>query len=929
MANQRKNNNKMNMNMSRPSMLWLYGLIGAFIIGYYVFGDVNDTPVPSDWATVERMVEKGEVEKIQVVNRDQAQVFLKKEAVEQYRRDTVDKRFRRLPETGVQLLFTIGSVDSFREDLKAAEQQSGQVVPVVYENKANDWTNVLINLLPWVLIIGVWIFVMRSMSRGAGGGAGGGIMNVGKAKAQVFDKDNSKRVTFKDVAGLEEAKVEIMEIVDFLKKSDKYKELGAKIPKGALLVGPPGTGKTLLAKAVAGEANVPFLSISGSDFVEMFVGVGASRVRDLFEQAKQKAPCIVFIDEIDAIGRARGKNAGFSGNDERENTLNQLLTEMDGFQTNTGVIVLAATNRADILDKALMRAGRFDRQIEVGLPDVKEREEIFNVHLRPLKLDPQLDRSFLARQTPGFSGADIANVCNEAALIAARHNKKFISKEDFLAAIDAQEEAQFGDESFTDQETEQAGYRVLAVTACPNGIAHTYMAAEALTKAGTKLELPVKVETNGSDGAKNILTREEIAACDGIIVAAEKKIETARFDGKPVLFTRVDDGIHKPEELIHKITSGEVPEFHAKGGAQAAEDASASDSFGRSLYKNLMNGVSHMLPFVVGGGIMIALAFLLDDYAIDPSNFGMNTPVAAFFKTVGSAAFGYMLPILAGFIAMSIADRPGLAVGFAGGVLAMNGTNFAALAHGETTGISGGFLAALLAGFVAGYVVEFLKKITEKLPASLNGIRPMLIYPLGGILIVGAVMCGINPVMGMINTAMTDWLNALGGTSKVLLGAIVAGMMSVDMGGPCNKAAYVFGTAALASGNYEVMAAVMVGGMVPPIAIALSTTFCPKKWTPDERRNGIVNYVMGLCFVTEGAIPYAAADPLRVLPSCVIGAALAGALSMTFGCALRAPHGGIFVFPVVDHALMYVVALAAGSIVGAVILSLLKKTRTE
>ena len=499
----------------------------------------------------------------------------------------------------------------------------------------------------------------------------------------------------------------------------------------------------------------------------------------------------------------------------------------------------------------------------------------------------------------------------------------------FLDAIDKQEEAQFGSESFTDQSIPQDGFRVLAVTACPNGIAHTYMAAEALTKAGTKLELPVKVETNGSDGAKNILTREEIAACDGIIVAADKNVETARFDGKPVLFTRVDDGIHKPEELIHKITSGEVPEFHAKGGAQAAEDASASDSFGRSLYKNLMNGVSHMLPFVVGGGIMIALAFLLDDYTIDPSNFGMNTPIAAFFKTVGSAAFGYMLPILAGFIAMSIADRPGLAVGFAGGVLAMNGTNFAGLASGETTGISGGFLAALLAGFVAGYVVEFLKKITEKLPASLNGIRPMLIYPLGGMLILGAVMCGINPVMGMINTAMTDCLNAMGGTSKVLLGAIVAGMMSIDMGGPFNKAAYVFGTAALASGNYEVMAAVMVGGMVPPLAIALSSTFCPKKWTPDERRNGIVNYVMGLCFVTEGAIPYAAADPLRVLPSCVAGAAVAGALSMTFGCALRAPHGGIFVFPVVDHALMYVVALAAGSIVGAVILSLLKKTRTE
>lgn len=436
MAQKSKNNNKMNMNMPRPSMLWIYGLIAAFIIGWYVFGDVNDTPLPSDWATVQEMVEKGDVEKIQVVNRDQAQVFLKKEAGDKYRSDSVDKRFKRLPESGAQLIFTIGSVDSFREDLKAAEEQSGQVVPVIYENKANDWTSLLINLLPWVVIIGAWFFVMRSMSRGAGAGGGGGIMNVGKAKAQVFDKDNSKRVTFKDVAGLEEAKVEIMEIVDFLKKADKYKELGAKIPKGALLVGPPGTGKTLLAKAVAGEANVPFLSISGSDFVEMFVGVGASRVRDLFEQAKQKAPCIVFIDEIDAIGRARGKNAGFSGNDERENTLNQLLTEMDGFQTNTGVIVLAATNRADILDKALMRAGRFDRQIEVGLPDVKEREEIFNVHLRPLKLDPQLDRSFLARQTPGFSGADIANVCNEAALIAARHNKKFISKEDFLAAID-------------------------------------------------------------------------------------------------------------------------------------------------------------------------------------------------------------------------------------------------------------------------------------------------------------------------------------------------------------------------------------------------------------------------------------------------------------------------------------------------------------
>ena len=436
MAQQRKNNNNNNkVNMPRPSYM-LYGLAALFIIGWAIIGGGSEAPQPSDWSSVARMVEQGDVARIQVVNRDQAQVFLTEEAIEKYRKDTSDKQFGRIPENGAQFFFTIGSVDSFREDLKAAEELSGHEVPVIYKNEKSDWTSLLINLLPWVVLIGAWFFIMRSMARGGGAGGAGGIMNVGKAKAQVFDKDNNKRVTFKDVAGLEEAKVEIMEIVDFLKKADKYKELGAKIPKGALLVGPPGTGKTLLAKAVAGEANVPFLSISGSDFVEMFVGVGASRVRDLFEQAKQKAPCIVFIDEIDAIGRARGKNAGFSGNDERENTLNQLLTEMDGFQTNAGVIVLAATNRADILDKALMRAGRFDRQIEVGLPDVKEREEIFEVHLRPLKLDPALDRSFLARQTPGFSGADIANVCNEAALIAARHNKKFISKEDFLAAID-------------------------------------------------------------------------------------------------------------------------------------------------------------------------------------------------------------------------------------------------------------------------------------------------------------------------------------------------------------------------------------------------------------------------------------------------------------------------------------------------------------
>ena len=430
------NNNGVKLpNMPRPNIMWLWSLILIFILGYSLFSSEDGAPVQSDWYTVEEMIERGEVEKINNVNRDIAHVYLKKDAVERYR-NTDDAKLKKMPATGSQLVFNIGSVDTFRQDFDRAVESSGNKVVLLYENDTQDWVGILITWLPWIVIIGVWIFLMRSMSRGGGGGSGG-IMNVGKARAQEFNPDDpSRKITFKDVAGLEEAKVEIMEIVDFLKHADKYRELGAKIPKGALLVGPPGTGKTLLAKAVAGEANVPFLSISGSDFVEMFVGVGASRVRDLFDQAKQKAPCIVFIDEIDAIGRARGKNAGFSGNDERENTLNQLLTEMDGFQTNAGVIVLAATNRADILDKALLRAGRFDRQIEVGLPEVHERKAIFDVHLRRLKLDPKLDREFLAKQTPGFSGADIANVCNEAALIAARHDKKVVSKEDFLAAID-------------------------------------------------------------------------------------------------------------------------------------------------------------------------------------------------------------------------------------------------------------------------------------------------------------------------------------------------------------------------------------------------------------------------------------------------------------------------------------------------------------
>ena len=431
-----KNQNNKNSGGRRPQIrpmgygMWIYGLLFLLIIGWSWLGG-SESPVKTNWNTVEQMIADGDVESIEVVNKEQANVRLRSEAVEKY---AARPEYKNIPRRGTQFVFNIGDVATFRQDLDRAEEQYGQAVLLTYETKHNIWLDVL-GFLPFILLMVFFIVMMRNASKNAAGGQGG-VFNVGKAKAQVFDANNKDRVTFKDVAGLEEAKVEIMEIVDFLRNPQKYRELGGKIPKGALLVGPPGTGKTLLAKAVAGEANVPFFTMSGSDFVEMFVGVGASRVRDLFRQAKEKAPCIVFIDEIDAVGRARSKNAGFSSNDERENTLNQLLPEMDGFGTNSGVIILAATNRADILDKALMRAGRFDRQIEVGLPDVKERAEIFDVHLRNIKLDPNLDRDFLAKQTPGFSGADIANVCNEAALIAARHDKKFVEREDFLSAID-------------------------------------------------------------------------------------------------------------------------------------------------------------------------------------------------------------------------------------------------------------------------------------------------------------------------------------------------------------------------------------------------------------------------------------------------------------------------------------------------------------
>ena len=509
------------------------------------------------------------------------------------------------------------------------------------------------------------------------------------------------------------------------------------------------------------------------------------------------------------------------------------------------------------------------------------------------------------------------------------------NKDAFLKAIDEFEKVKYPDEPAKKEQKD--GYRILAVTACPTGIAHTYMAAEALEKAGKEMGIPLKAETNGSGGAKNILTKKEIEECDGIIVAADKNVEMARFDGKPVISTKVADGIHKPKELIKKIESGQVPIYHHHGGAAASSDEIEGESFGRKLYKHLMNGISHMLPFVVAGGIFTAIAFLIDTICGNSvsggSNFGSVAPAAAWFKSIGGFIMNLMVPVLSAFIARSIADRPGLLVGFAGGLFAFNGSTFG-LPGGD---VPSGFLGGLLAGFVGGYLMLGIKKLCDKLPHSLEGIKPVLIYPLLGLGAIAVIMCAVNPIMGWINTGMTNALTAMSKTEGLMvpLCALLAGMMAIDMGGPFNKAAYSFATLLLTDQNapdvkYVIMAAVMIGGMVPPIAIALSTTFNKNRWTAEERKNGTVNYIMGLSFITEGAIPYAAGHPLQVIPACIVGSASAGALSALFGCKLMAPHGGIFVFATMSGTwYWYILALAVGSFISMILLALFMKKKSK
>ena len=513
------------------------------------------------------------------------------------------------------------------------------------------------------------------------------------------------------------------------------------------------------------------------------------------------------------------------------------------------------------------------------------------------------------------------------------------SPKEFLNHIDEAEIAKYGEEKTVDkmmadtakneiQNTDEYGYEILGITACPTGIAHTYMAAEALEKAGKETNHKIKVETQGQSGVKNQLTRDEIQNAKAIIVAADTNVDLSRFNGKKLIKARVADGIHKPKELIKKALSNDALVYYSSEGEKNADfNKDEKMGFGHNIYRHLMSGVTHMLPFVVGGGILIAISFLLDNYEINPAGFGSNTPLAAFFNTIGNSAFGFMLTILAGYIALSIADRPGLAAGFVGGAVALSGVTIQSLQDSSVAIVSSGFLGALLAGFIAGYIILLLRKVLEVIPKSLEGIKTILLYPVFGILLTGFAVMLINPFIGMINVGLNNFLNNMGGVNKVILGAILGGMMSVDLGGPVNKAAYTFGTGMLAEGHYDIMAAVMAGGMVAPLVIAILATVFPKKLDQKDRSSALLNYVLGFSFISEGAIPFASSDPLRVLPACIIGSAIAGGLSMLFGCTLMAPHGGIFVIGIVGNALMYIVSIAIGAVVGALILAALKRSR--
>lgn len=607
-----------------------------------------------------------------------------------------------------------------------------------------------------------------------------------------------------------------------------------------------------------------------------------------------------------AIGKKpRGKNAAIdqlvellakSGNLKDKGKFKQAILEREKLTTTgIGEGIAIPHGKSNAVKRAALAAMVVPEGVDFESADGQDAHLLFMIAVPENGADLHLE--VLERLAAMLMDEDFRKK-----LMEAKHPSAF------LDIISAEEEKHFDKPA----EEGKAGYDVLAVTACPTGIAHTFMAAESLENKAREMGITIKVETNGSGGAKNVLTAEEIKEAKGIIIAADKNVEMARFRGKKVLQVPVADGIRKPDVLLSKIIQGEAPLYGGGTEAEASGPREEKSGKGNKVYRDLMNGVSHMLPFVIGGGILIALAFLLDDYSIDPANFGSNLPRAAFFKAIGDAAFGFMLPILAGYIAMSIGDRPALAPGFVGGFLAKEGGS--------------GFLGALLAGFAAGYMILGLRKLFDRLPRSLEGIKSILLYPVLGIFLMGVlIQIIINPPVAWLNEALYGMLARMGTSSRVLLGVVLGGMMSVDMGGPINKAAYVFGTASLASDEFQIMAAVMAGGMVPPLALALAVFVFRNKFSEKERQSGVANLIMGACFITEGAIPFAAADPLRVLPSCIIGSAVAGGLSMFFGCALRAPHGGVFVLPVISHPFGFLAAVILGAVVGMLLLGLLKK----